>query len=73
MQMFLLMEIKLDYMVCVQSIDDDFTNEKFYERKGPFFKADETKFSSARMSFNTEYGNLQILYISSFICNAIFK
>ena len=27
---------------CVQSIDDDFTNEHFYERKGPFFKADNT-------------------------------
>ena len=25
--------------VCVQSVDDDFTNENFYERKGPFFKA----------------------------------
>ena len=30
--------------VCVQSIDDDFTNENFYERKGPFFKADVTYF-----------------------------
>jgi hypothetical protein len=27
---------------CVQSIDDDFTNEHFYERNGPFFKADNT-------------------------------
>ena len=27
---------------CVQSIDDDFTNEHFYERKGPFFKAENT-------------------------------
>ena len=27
---------------CVQSIDDDFTNENFYERKGPFFKVDIT-------------------------------
>ena len=27
---------------CIQSIDDDFTNEHFYERKGPFFKADIT-------------------------------
>ena len=27
---------------CIQSIDDDFTNEHFYERKGPFFKADMT-------------------------------
>ena len=27
---------------CVQSVDDDFTNEHFYERKGPFFKADNT-------------------------------
>jgi len=25
---------------CVQSVDDDFTNEHFYERKGPFFKAE---------------------------------
>ena len=25
---------------CIQSVDDDFTNEHFYERKGPFFKAD---------------------------------
>jgi len=24
---------------CVQSIDEDFTNEHFYERNGPFFKA----------------------------------
>ena len=32
--------------VCVQSIDDDFTNENFYERKGPFFKADETNFQA---------------------------
>tara|TARA_B100001287_G_C22681810_1_gene530879 strand:- start:585 stop:2789 length:2205 start_codon:yes stop_codon:yes gene_type:complete len=28
--------------VCVQSVDDDFTNENFYERKGPFFKAENT-------------------------------
>ncbi len=28
--------------VCVQSIDNDFTNEHFYERKGPFFKAEMT-------------------------------
>ena len=27
---------------CVQSVDDDFTNEQFYERKGPFFKAENT-------------------------------
>ncbi len=27
---------------CVQSVDDDFTNEHFYERKGPFFKVDNT-------------------------------
>ena len=27
---------------CVQSIDNDFTNENFYERKGPFFKVDNT-------------------------------
>ena len=27
---------------CVQSIDDDFTNEHFYERKGPFFKVENT-------------------------------
>ncbi len=30
---------------CVQSIDDDFTNEHFHERKGPFFKADNTGLS----------------------------
>ena len=30
---------------CVQSIDDDFTNENFYERKGPFFKVDNTGIS----------------------------
>jgi len=29
----------------VQSIDDDFTNEHFYERKGPFFKVDNTGIS----------------------------
>tara|TARA_B100001142_G_C14339995_1_gene657464 strand:- start:1879 stop:3819 length:1941 start_codon:yes stop_codon:yes gene_type:complete len=27
---------------CVQSIDDDFTNEHFYERNGPFFKVENT-------------------------------
>jgi len=27
---------------CIQSIDDDFTNENFYERKGPLFKAENT-------------------------------
>ena len=27
---------------CVQSVDDDFTNEHFYERKGPLFKAENT-------------------------------
>ena len=27
---------------CVQSIDNDFTNEHFYERKGPFFKVENT-------------------------------
>ena len=27
---------------CVQSIDDDFTNQHFYERKGPLFKAENT-------------------------------
>ena len=30
---------------CIQSIDDDFTNQHFYERKGPFFKAENTGFS----------------------------
>jgi hypothetical protein len=30
---------------CVQSIDDDFTNENFYERKGPFFKVENTGIS----------------------------
>ncbi len=30
---------------CVQSIDSDFTNENFYERKGPFFKAENTGIS----------------------------
>ena len=30
---------------CIQSIDDDFTNEQFYERNGPFFKAENTGFS----------------------------
>ena len=27
---------------CVQSVDNDFTNEHFYERKGPLFKVDNT-------------------------------
>ncbi len=27
---------------CVQSVDDDFTNEHFYERKGSLFKVDNT-------------------------------
>ena len=31
---------------CIQSVDDDFTNEHFYERKGPFFKADNTNITS---------------------------
>jgi len=30
---------------CVQSIDDDFTNEHFYERNGPFFKVENTGIS----------------------------
>jgi len=30
---------------CIQSIDNDFTNENFYERKGPFFKVDNTGIS----------------------------
>ena len=25
---------------CVQTVDDDFTNEHFYERKGPLFKVE---------------------------------
>ena len=32
----------LGLYTCVQSVDDDFINENFYERKGPFFKADNT-------------------------------
>ena len=32
---------------CIQSVDDDFTNEHFYERKGPFFKADNTNIAVA--------------------------
>ena len=30
---------------CVQTIDNDFTNENFYERKGPFFKVENTGIS----------------------------
>ena len=30
---------------CVQSVDDDFTNEHFYERNGPFFKVENTGIS----------------------------
>ena len=30
---------------CVQSVDDDFTNEHFYERKGPLFKVENTGIS----------------------------
>jgi hypothetical protein len=30
---------------CVQTIDDDFTNENFYERKGPLFKVENTGIS----------------------------
>ena len=33
--------------VCVQSVDDDFTNENYYERKGPLFKAENTGISVA--------------------------
>ncbi len=32
----------LGLYTCVQSVDDDFTNENFYERKGPLFKAENT-------------------------------
>ena len=35
----------LGLYTCVQSIDDDFTNENFYERKGPFFKVENTGIS----------------------------
>ena len=31
----------------VQSVDDDFLNEHFYERKGPFFKVDNTNVTVA--------------------------
>ena len=34
--------VLIGLFTCVQSIDDDFTNEHFYERKGPFFKAENT-------------------------------
>ena len=37
--------VLLGLYTCVQSIDDDFTNEYFYERKGPFFKVDNTGIS----------------------------
>ncbi len=32
----------LGLYTCVQSVDNDFTNEHFYERKGPFFKVENT-------------------------------
>ena len=35
----------LGLYTCVQSIDDDFTNENFYERKGPLFKVENTGIS----------------------------
>ena len=34
--------ILIGLYTCVQSVDDDFTNEHFYERKGSFFKAENT-------------------------------
>ena len=34
--------VEIGLYTCVQSVDDDFTNEHFYERKGPFFKAENT-------------------------------
>ena len=34
--------ILIGLYTCIQSVDDDFTNEHFYERKGPFFKAENT-------------------------------
>ncbi|MEC9209558.1 MAG: CotH kinase family protein [Bacteroidota bacterium] len=37
--------ILIGLYTCVQSIDDDFTNEHFYERNGPFFKVDNTGIS----------------------------
>ena len=37
--------VLLGLYTCVQSIDDDFTNEHFYERNGPFFKAENTGIS----------------------------
>ena len=35
----------LGLYTCVQSIDDDFTNENFYERRGPLFEVKETNLS----------------------------
>ena len=30
---------------CIQSVDDDFTNENFYERRGPLFQLKNTGIS----------------------------
>ena len=34
--------VLIGLFTCVQSIDEDFTNEHFYERNGPFFKVEST-------------------------------
>jgi hypothetical protein len=56
--------ILIGLYTCIQSIDDDFTNENFYERKGPFFKVDNTGISVPGCS-----GPLGILeYYSDTLC-----
>ena len=54
----------LGLYTCVQSVDDDFINENFYERKGPFFKADNTGVQIA--GCNGQLGILQ--YFSDTNC-----
>ena len=44
--------------VCVQSVDDDFTNENFYERKGPFFKAENTGINNQLLRSFKSLGSL---------------
>ena len=52
--------------VCVQSIDDDFTNENFYERKGPFLKLMKQIFKPQDvLQHKQEYGSFYRYFMLS--------
>ena len=40
MLMYILMNNLIGLYSCIQSVDDDFTNENFYERRGPLFEVE---------------------------------